>query len=108
MAKRPTTIRIPAQGAAGAPKPLNPQEQLAAIARGFTQQYQSIAQGVLYNLVHGYATSGNVVPAADLLVKEVLEVTDSFMANVGPACDKAFEELVVKKQAAAAEKKEGE
>ena len=106
MAKKPI-IRIPAQGAAGAPKPLNPQEQLAAIARGFTQQYQSIAQGVLYNLVHGYAGAGKMIPAADL-VKEVLEVTDSFMANVGPACDKAFEELVVKKQAAAAEKKEGE
>lgn len=102
-----TNIRIPAQGA-GAPKPLTPQEQLAAISRGFTQQYQSIAQGVLYNLVHGYSTSGNVVPAADLLVKETLEITDAFMANVGPACDKAFEELIVKKQAEAAEKKEGE
>ena len=102
---KPKTVRLP-QGSA--PKPLTQQEQIAAIARGFTQQYQSIAQGVLFNLVHGYAASGNVVPAADLLVKEVLEVTDSFMANVGPACDNAFEELVVKKQAAAAEKKEGE
>lgn len=104
------TIRIPAQGAAGAPKPLTPQEQLAAISRGFTQQFQSIAQGVLFNLVHGYAASGNVVPAADLLVTECLEITDAFMANVGPACDKAFEELVVKRQAEAAaqETKEGE
>lgn len=103
---KPKTVRLP-QGSA--PKPLTQQEQIAAISRGFTQQYQSIAQGVLFNLVHGYATSGNVVPAAYLLVSEALEVTDSFMAKVGPACNEAFEELVVKKQAeAAAEKKEGE
>ena len=54
---KPKTVRLP-QGSA--PKPLTQQEQIAAISRGFTQQFNAIAQGVLFNLVHGYASAGNV------------------------------------------------
>lgn len=82
---------------AAKPAPLTDAQRLAAIERGFTQQYQSIAQGVLFNLCHGYSASGNTLPAAMLLTKEVLEITDAFMDNIGQACDAAFERIVVSK-----------
>lgn len=78
------------------PAPMTPEQQNAAIARGFTQQFNSIAQGVLFNLVHGYASSGQV-PKVPRLVDEAISITEGFMEEVGPACDSAFDFIVVHK-----------
>lgn len=101
---KPKTVRLP-QGSA--PKPLTQQEQIAAISRGFTQQFNSIAQGVLFNLVHGYANSGNM-PKTASVVDEAITITESFMEEVGPACDAAFDLIVVHKGIPEDERKEGE
>lgn len=77
------------------PRPMTEQERAAAIARGFTQQYNSIAQGVLFNLVHGYASSGSV-PKDGPLVEEVISITERYMEEIGPACDAAFDVIVNK------------
>lgn len=101
---KPKTVRLP-QGSA--PKPLTQQEQIAAISRGFTQQFNSIAQGVLFNLVHGYANSGNM-PKPARVVDEAITITESFMEEVDPACDAAFDLIVVHKGIPEDERKEGE
>lgn len=101
---KPKTVRLP-QGSA--PKPLTQQEQIAAISRGFTQQFNSIAQGVLFNLVHGFATSGDI-PKPASIVDAAITITESFMEEVGPACDAAFDLIVVHKGIPEDERKEGE
>lgn len=101
---KPKTVRLP-QGSA--PKPLTQQEQIAAISRGFTQQFNSIAQGVLFNLVHGYASAGNV-PKEGRIVEQAISITESFMEEVGPACDAAFDLIVVHNGIPEDERKEGE
>ena len=77
------------------PQPLTEEQRLAALSRGFTQQFNSIAQGVLFNLAHGYASSGNPLPKPASLVDEAITITESFMEEVGPACDNAFDLIVV-------------
>ena len=101
---KPKTVRLP-QGSA--PKPLTQQEQIAAISRGFTQQFNSIAQAVLFNLVHGFATSGDI-PEPAKIVEASIKITETFMKEVGPACDKSFDEIVVKPRQTAQEAAEGE
>lgn len=101
---KPKNVRL-SQGSA--PKPLTQQEQIAAISRGFTQQFNSIAQGVLFNLVHGYASAGSV-PKESIIVEQAISITEDFMEKVGPACDKAFDLIVVHKGIPEDERKEGE
>lgn len=101
---KPKTVRLP-QGSA--PKPLTQQEHIAAISRGFTQQFNSIAQGVLFNLVHGFASAGNIHDL-DMAVEASIKITEAFMKEVGPACDNAFDEIVVKPRQTAQEAVEGE
>ena len=101
---KPKNVRLP-QGSAS--KPLTQQEQIAAISRGFTQQFNSIAQGVLFNLIHGYASTGDV-PDVGLIVEASIKTTETFMEKVGPACDKAFDLIVVHKGNPEDERKEGE
>ena len=101
---KPKNVCLP-QGSA--PKPLTQQEQIAAISRGFTQQFNSIAQGVLFNLIHGYASAGDV-PDVGLIVEASIKTTETFMEKVGPACDKAFDLIVVHKGKPEDERKEGE
>ena len=97
---KPKNVRLP-QGSA--PKPLTQQEQIAAISRGFTQQFNSIAQGVLFNLIHGYASAGSV-PKESVIVEQAMSITE----KVGPACDKAFDLIVVHKGIPEDKRKEGE
>ncbi len=100
MNKKPNIVRpIGAK-----PAPLSEAEKIAAISRGFTQQYQSIAQGVLFNLIHGYATCDGALPKAEVVIEQTLSVTDQFMEKVGPACDASFAKLFNKPE----EKKEEE
>lgn len=101
---KPKNVRLP-QGSA--PKPLTQQEQIAAISRGFTQQFNSIAQGVLFNLVHGYAAADSL-PEASIIVELAINITEDFMEKVGRACDKAFDLIVVHKGIPEYERKEDE
>ena len=101
---KPKNVRLP-QGSA--PKPLTQQEQIAAISRGFTQQFNSIAQGVLFNLIHGYASAGDV-PDVGLIVEASIKTTETFIEKVGPACDKAFDLIVVHKGKPEDKRKEGD
>ena len=77
------------------PQPLTEEQRLAAISRGFTQQFNSIVQGALFNLIHGYAASGNPVPKEARLVDQAISIAECYMEDVGPACDAAFDLIVV-------------
>ena len=74
------------------PRPLTQEERMAAISRGFTQQYNSIAQGVLYNLAHNPAIAQDL--DAEELAESAIQITNAFMEKVGPACDACFEAVM--------------
>lgn len=80
-----------------APTPLTQEQQAAMVGRAFTQKFNSIAEGILFNLVHGAASSGNL-PAPSVIVDQVLTITETYMEEVGPACDNAFECIFNKKE----------
>jgi len=93
MTNKPQKIRaIGAQP----PKPsqLTEQERLAAIQRGYTQKYESIAQGVLFNLLNNASSFGSVVAEPEAVVRAAIAVTSAFMDQIGPAVDEGFDKLM--------------
>ena len=75
-----------------APTPLTQEQHAAMVGRAFTQKFNSIAEGIIFNLVHGAASTGSL-PAPVLIVDEVLAITETYMEKVGPACDEAFDRI---------------
>ena len=97
-----TTKKLPIRpiGAKGAePTP----EQLAAERfRAFSQQMQSIAQGIIYNSLHGKPIETAAEGAS--LVDAALETASYYMLHAGPAVEKYFNahlEIVAAKKAEA-------
>lgn len=58
-------------------KPLTPEEQKEQFMRAYMQKKASLAEGVLYNMVHG-----NVVSDAKGIVKIADEIASEFMRVV--------------------------
>ena len=84
------------------PAPMSEAQRMEAISRGFTQQYQSIAQGVLYNLI-GSGAAKRHTPAK--VAEKALAITSAFLKKIGPEVDACFD-AVVKAGTPAPEKKE--
>lgn len=74
-------------------RPLTKEERIAAVERGFTQKYNSLLEGALYNAIHGFAQSGSTPEPSDI-VDFVIATTDEFMEKSGPACEAAFDRII--------------
>ena len=93
MTSKPQKIRaIGAQP----PKPsqLTEQERLAAIQRGYTQKFESIAQGALYNILNNASSFGTVVAEPEAIARAAIAVAVAFMDQIGPAVDEGFDKLM--------------
>ena len=74
-------------------RPLTKEERIAAVERGFTQKYNAVLEGILYNSVHGFAQSGNTPEPSDI-VDFAIATTDELMEKAGPSCEAAFNRIL--------------
>ena len=76
-------------------------EQIAAEHyRAFSQQMQSIAQAILFNMLHGAADKDMSSAQAKAMVDLSLEMAEHYMHAAGPAVEKAFKEQMALAEAA--------
>lgn len=80
------------------PAPQTAEERAAQIFRAFSQQFRTIAEGALYNILR----SGLVEDKADEIVSFALDIAEEYMMQSGPALERAFQ-LKVDTDAARAE-----
>lgn len=74
-------------------------EQIAAEHyRAYNQQMQSIAQAILYNMLHAFHPQ--TTPEGKALVDRALEMAEHYMHAAGPAVEKAFKEQMALAEAA--------
>lgn len=66
------------------------------VARGFTQKFNSIAEALLFNIVHGAAQNGRL-PNPEVIVDQVISITEIYAEKINDACDVAFERIFNKK-----------
>lgn len=79
------------------PPQLTQEQQAAMVARGFTQKFNSIAEALLFNIVHGAAQNGQL-PAPEEIVDQVISITEIYAERINDACDEAFERIFNKKE----------
>ena len=85
----------------------SPEEIAANHFRAYNQQMQSIAQAILYNMLHGAADK--VSPTqANAMVDLSLEMAAHYMHAAGPAVEQAFKEQMALAEAEANKKEEAE
>lgn len=85
----------------------SPAQIAAEHYRAFSQQMQSIAQAILYNMLHGAADK--VSPTqANAMVDLSLEMAEHYMHAAGPAVEKAFKEQMALAEAEAERKEQAE
>lgn len=87
-------VKIPTGPKPGAPAPLNQEERIAAMNRAFIQRFESIAQGVLYNLCNNPAVCSTAFNEPEQLVKTTIDITTAYFDKIGPAVDAAFDKMV--------------
>ena len=79
-------------------------EQIAAEHyRAYSQQMQSIAQAIMYNMLHAFYPQTTAEGKA--LVDRALEMAEHYMLNAGKAVEKAFEKQMALAEAEAEAKK---
>ena len=99
--KRPIQVVRPGNQPAGQIS----KEQIAAEHyRAYNQQMQSIAQAILYNMLHAFHPQ--TTPEGKALVDRALEMAEHYMLNAGKAVEKAFEKQMALAEAEEAKKKE--
>ena len=75
-------------------------EQIAAEHyRAYNQQMQSIAQAIMYNILHAFYPQTTAEGKA--LVDRSLEMAEHYMLNAGKAVEKAFEKQMALAEAEA-------
>ena len=79
-------------------------EQIAAEHyRAYNQQMQSIAQAIMYNMLHAFHPQ--TTAEGNALVDRALEMAEHYMLNAGKAVEKAFEKQMALAEAEAEAKK---
>ena len=86
MANQKKTFQVVRPGNAGQ---ISPEQIAAEHYRAFSQQMQSIAQGILYNMLHNAKPQTSAEGAA--LVDRSLEMAEHYMHAAGPAVKVAFD-----------------
>jgi hypothetical protein len=86
MANQKKTFQVVRPGNAGQ---ISPEQIAAEHYRAFSQQMQSIAQGILYNMLHNAKPQTSAEGAA--LVDRALEMAEHYMHAAGPAVKVAFD-----------------
>lgn len=86
MANQKKTFQVVRPGNAGQ---ISPEQIAAEHYRAFNQQMQSIAQGILYNMLHNAKPQTSAEGAA--LVDRALEMAEHYMHAAGPAVKVAFD-----------------
>lgn len=80
-------------------------EQIAAEHyRAYNQQMQSIAQAIMYNMLHALYPP-RTTAEGKALVDRALEMAEHYMLNAGKAVEKAFEKQMALAEAEAEAKK---
>ena len=74
------------------PQAMTPEQQAAAIARSLTQKAESVAQGVLYNLIGGYTHAGKDVDAEEV-TSLALDIAARFIKKTPEVMDALFDEM---------------
>jgi len=80
------------------PQQLTAEQRMAVISRGFTQQFQNIAQGALFNLLNNPSSFSTAIAEPDKIVDAALGVAASFMEKAGAAVDASFDKVMNKAQ----------
>lgn len=106
MSKNNNVIRM-VNGPQGAPKPLTEEQKAEQMQRAFMQQYNTVAQSILFNICGG--TPFEKLPEADSVANYAHTLAREFILKSAPSAQETFDTLVKKmKDEAEAEKKEGE
>lgn len=101
-------VKVPAlQQRSGQPAPMTPAERAEAISRALAQKVESIAQGVLYNLIGGMAHAGREVKI-DEVTTAALDIAASLVRKSPKVVDELFNEMFNPQQAPDAEKADTE
>ena len=101
--KRPLQVVRPGNQPAGQIS----KEQIAAEHyRAFSQQMQSIAQAILYNMLHAFHPQ--TTPEGKALVDRSLAMAEHYMHAAGPAVERAFKEQIALAEAEAKKREEAE
>lgn len=102
-----TNSKRPLQGVKPGNQPAGQisKEQIAAEHyRAYSQQMQSIAQAIMYNMLHALYPP-RTTAEGKALVDRSLEMAEHYMLNAGKAVEKAFEKQMALAEAEAETKK---
>ena len=81
---------------AAQPQVMTEEQRIAAISRGFTQAFQNIAQGALFNLLNNASSFGTAIAEPGTIVDAALKIASDYMEKVGKANDACFDKVMNK------------